>query len=142
MRGDPHQRGPLADGLAPPPEVSMLQVSQATVDGLRAVRRRHAPEVISFQQCHPQTAHGRVPRDCGAVDACADHDEVEPLARKDVGPPVHARALGFRRPLRLSFEGGLGNVRQRIDIPAPPTNYDHASALSVCLAKTRPAAKC
>ena len=77
MRRVAHQPAPLVERLVHEPDVTVLQVSQSTVDQLRTLRRRAAREVVALDQRHPQPAMRRVEGDAGAGDATADHEHVE-----------------------------------------------------------------
>src|SRR6185437_9987220 len=55
----------------------MLEVAQAAVDQLGARRRRVRGEIVLFDEQHRQSAPGSVARDARAVDAAADHEQVE-----------------------------------------------------------------
>src|SRR3546814_15801908 len=57
--------------------VAVLQVAQAAVDQLRALRRRAAGEVVALDQRCAQAAAGRVEGNAGDGDAAAHHPPAE-----------------------------------------------------------------
>src|SRR5690606_1387963 len=63
-------------------EAQVLQVAQAAVQDLQAVRRRRAAEVAALDERRAITGLGRAARDPGAVHAAADDGHVE-LARAE-----------------------------------------------------------
>ena len=79
VRGVAAQPLPLAQGLVDEADVAVLQVAQAAVHELRALRRRAAGEVVALDQRGAQAAAGGVEGHPGAGDAAADHEHVERL---------------------------------------------------------------
>ena len=68
---------PLAQRLVHEPHVAVLQVAQAAVHQLRALRRRAAGEVVPLDERGAQAAAGGIERHAGAGDPAADHEHVE-----------------------------------------------------------------
>ena len=76
---------PLAQRLVHEAHVAVLQVAQAAVHELRALRRRAAGEVVPLDERGAQPAAGGIERHAGAGDPAADHEHVE-LRRRPAAP--------------------------------------------------------
>ena len=81
MGGDAQDGAPLAHVLAQLVEAEALQAADAAVQGLGVVEGRAAADVTAVEQGDAQAAQRGVPGDGGAVDAGADHHQVERLAQ-------------------------------------------------------------
>ena len=66
----------LDERLAHQPELEVLEVAQAAVDELGAVRGGRAAEIAHLGEQHREPAAGGVRGDADAVDAAADNDEI------------------------------------------------------------------
>jgi hypothetical protein len=69
----------LVKGFVHQADVTLLQVSEATVDQLRALRRRSAGEVVSLDEGDPKTPSCRVDGHTESGDTTPDHQDVELL---------------------------------------------------------------
>src|SRR5438128_170804 len=67
----------LAARLEHERELVVFQIPQAAVDQLRRLAAGPAREISLLDQGHAQPAHGGVTGDASAVDAAADHQQVE-----------------------------------------------------------------
>ncbi len=83
-REQAHQMGgvapeplPLPQGLVHEADVAVLQVPQAPVDELRALRRGAAGEVVALHQRRAQATRRSVERHPRPGDPAADHEHVE-----------------------------------------------------------------
>ena len=92
VRGVPAQPLALVQRLVHETHVALLQVAQAAVHQLRALRGRPAGEVGGLDERRPQAARGGVEGDAGTGDAAADDEHVEAFG----GQPVEHRASGER----------------------------------------------
>ena len=77
MRRRPQQALTLLQGLSDQPEVAVPQVSQPAVDQTAAARACAGRDITRVNQQDPDAANRRVPSDRSALDARADHDDVE-----------------------------------------------------------------
>ena len=66
----------LGERLAHEAELVVLEIAQAAVDQLRAVRGRGTGEVAHLSEQHLEAAAGGVGGDAGAVDAAADDRQI------------------------------------------------------------------
>ena len=98
-REHPHEVGrvlerPLAfvQRLVDEPELALLQVPQAAVHELRALRAGAGGEVVPLHQRGAQSAAGGVERHARAGDATADDEDVEPLLAETRAATRRARS--------------------------------------------------
>ncbi len=82
----------LRERLADEREFVLLEIAQAAVDQLAARTRRVRREVVLLAQQHRQAAPGRIARDRRAVDAAADDENIDLIAR------FRRRHRVFRQP--------------------------------------------
>src|SRR5213595_3264308 len=94
MRREALQALALAHRLEHQAYVPLLQVAEPAVNQLGRPARRAGGEVTALDERHPESAHGRVARDAGAVDAAAHHENVERLAAER-GERVTSPGLGL-----------------------------------------------
>ena len=87
----------LVERLVDEADVALLEVAQAAVDELGALRRRAAGEVVGLDEGRAQAPGGGVEGDAGAGDAAADDEHVERLG---------GQALEHRRPGRTGATDG------------------------------------
>ena len=112
----------LAERLVHEADVAVLQVAQAAVDELRALRRRAAGEVVPLDERGAQPAAGGIEGHPGAGDAAADHEHVERLGaqllqrRGAVERTLRHQVNRSRRPRRSSRRPSARWRRA----PAPP----------------------
>ena len=88
----------LVERLVDEADVALLQVAQAAVDELGALRRRAAGEVVALDERRAQAPRGGVEGDAGAGDAAADDEHVERLG----GEALEHRVALERRGTRAS----------------------------------------
>ena len=103
----------LVERLVDEPHVALLQVAQAAVHELRALRRRAGREVVALDERGAQAPGDGVEGDPAAGDAAADDEHVE-LAITQL--------LDHRRPLERDHRGRVGErvhhaarLRARLD---------------------------
>ncbi len=98
----------LVQGLVDEADLTLLEVAQATVHELGALRARARREVVALDQRGAQAPAGGVERHPGAGDATTDHQDVELL----VAQPADGRRPLERRPTdRLAIGGSPGSGR-------------------------------
>src|SRR5947208_19822 len=79
VRGEPPQAATLANPFENEPHLAVLEIAESAVDELRGATRRPRGEVRVLDERRREAPHGGVARDARAVDAAADHEEVERL---------------------------------------------------------------
>ena len=77
MRGGAQPEAPLGQGLPNPGQIQVLEIAQAAMDQLEGVVRGGATEIGAIDDRDPQATQRGIARDAGAVDAGADHQEIE-----------------------------------------------------------------
>ncbi len=82
VRGDADQRPALADEPPHLLDVHRLERPETAVQGLVVVKRGPAAEIAAVDQSDVEPALGRVPGRRGAVDAGANHQDVEASVRQ------------------------------------------------------------
>ena len=92
----------LVERLVDEADVALLEVAQAAVDELGALRRRPAGEVVGLDEGGAQAAGGGVEGHPGAGDAAADDEHVERLG---------GQALEHRRPVERRDAAGRRGAR-------------------------------
>ena len=94
----------FVERLVDEPDLTLLEVAQAAVHELGALRARARGEVVALDQRGAQAPGGGVERHPGAGDAATDHQDVEALV---------AESLEGRRPIeRTAIEGSPGSGRR------------------------------
>ena len=78
---------PLVERLVDQTELALLEVTQATVDELRALRAGARGEVVAFDQRGPQSPGGAVERHPGTGDATTHDEDVERLVAEPLQGP-------------------------------------------------------
>jgi hypothetical protein len=76
-RGQTGQQFAFAQGVINQPQLPLRQIAQTAVDQLGGTRGGLTGEIAAVDQRYAQPAQGGVARHRGAVDAAADHGEVE-----------------------------------------------------------------
>ena len=80
-----HQPSSFTQRLVDQANVTVLQVAQAAVDHLRALRRRAAGEVVALDERGTQTACRGVERNADTRDPTSDDEHVERFAIGSAG---------------------------------------------------------
>ena len=96
----------FVEALVDQPELALLQVAQAAVHELGALRARARREVVALDERGAQAPAGGVERHAGAGDAAADHEHVERL----VAEPAERRGPIERRRSRSRPDPGADRL--------------------------------
>ena len=96
VRGVVAQPLALAERLVDEADVAGLEVADAAVDQLGALRRRPGGEVVGLDEGRAQASRGRVEGDSGAGDAAADDQHVEVLGGQPARPSPPDRTVARR----------------------------------------------
>ena len=83
--------------LVDQPHLALLQVAQAAVHELRALRRRARGEVVALDERRAQPTRRGVEGDADAGDASADHDDVEGLVAQSTQHVASIEGANLRR---------------------------------------------
>ena len=104
MRGGAQPEAPLGQGLPNPGQIQVLQIAQAAMDQLEGVVRGGAAEVGAIDDRDPQATQCGIARDACAVDAGADHQQIE-------APPGQPREVSLHVARRAAELGQAVGVR-------------------------------
>ena len=88
----------LAQGLVDEGYFALLEVTQATVNQLRALRRRTRSEVVAFDQGGTQAARSGIQGDTGPGDAGTDHEDIEGFGGEALEHARSSENVGGHRP--------------------------------------------
>ena len=106
----------LDQRLAHQPEFVIFEIAQAAMHQLAGARRGALGKVVLLAEDHRQAAAGRVARDAGAVDAAADHEEINPVTSVVIfcsSRIVSIRVMRPRALMRGRPRRGLTRAAQR-----------------------------
>ena len=84
MWREPQQSASLRARLEHEVQVSVLEISHATMNQPRRAARRSAGEVAFLDERNRETTQSRIARDRAASDTAPDHEQVE-LSRLECG---------------------------------------------------------
>ncbi len=102
VRSVAHQSPTLVQRFVHEADVAVLQIAEAAVDELRALRRCAAGEVVALDQRRPQPTVRCIEGHSDARDPAADHQHVERFAAVERTRPQgveHGGAVEWHRPL-------------------------------------------